>query len=117
MIAAPERFSRSARSLVESPEHELLLSAASSWEIAIKHAQGKLELPQPPADYVPSCMERTGVRGLPVEHAHALAVSWLPRHHRDPFDRVLIAQATLERLTILTADPEFSRYDVEIVEA
>ena len=62
-------------------------------------------------------MEGTGVRGLPIEHAHALAVALLPWHHRDPFDRLLVVQAMLERLTIVTADPVFARYDVEIVEA
>jgi PIN domain nuclease of toxin-antitoxin system len=117
MISRPERLSSSTRSILGSSEHELLLSAASSWEIAIKNSSGKLPLPRPASDYVPASMERTGVRGLAVEHAHALAVSSLPSHHHDPFDRLLIAQAMLDRLTIVTADRQFARYDVEIVEA
>jgi PIN domain nuclease of toxin-antitoxin system len=117
MTGELDRFSRRSRSLLDSAEHDLLLSAVSSWEIAIKHARGKLELPLPPSEYVPSRMERTGVRGLAIEHAHALAVSSLPVHHRDPFDRLLVAQAMLERLTILTSDPQLARYDVEVIEA
>jgi PIN domain nuclease of toxin-antitoxin system len=117
MAANPERLTAKTRSLLESMEHELWLSAVSSWEIAIKHARGKLELPQPPAEYVPSRMERTGVRGLPIEHAHALGVASLPRHHGDPFDRLLVAQAMLEGMTILTADPEIARYEVETIGA
>jgi PIN domain nuclease of toxin-antitoxin system len=117
MIETPERLSRSTRSLLESSEHELFLSAASSWEIAIKYARRKLPLSDAPSEYVPASMARTGVRGLPIEHAHALAVSSLPPHHHDPFDRLLVAQAMLERLTILTADPQIALYDVEVIEA
>ena len=117
MISRPERLSSSTRSMLGSQEHELLLSAVSSWEIAIKYSRGRLPLPRPASEYVPACMERTGVRGLAVEHAHALAVWSLPRHHGDPFDRLLIAQAIVERLTIVTADTQFSRYDVDVVEA
>jgi PIN domain nuclease of toxin-antitoxin system len=117
MASAPERLSHSALALFQSQDHDLLLSAASSWEIAIKYAGGKLQLPEPPAQYVPSRLEMTGVRGLAIELAHTLAVASLPRHHRDPFDRLMIAQAIVERLTIVTADPQFARYDVEVLEA
>jgi PIN domain nuclease of toxin-antitoxin system len=117
MIETPERLSNSTHTLLEAPENELFLSAASSWEIATKYARGKLPLSDAPSKYVPASMARTGVRGLPIEHAHALAVSSLAPHHRDPFDRLLIAQAMLERLAIVTADRAFARYDVEIIEA
>lgn len=117
MQASPERFSSSALRLIKNTENELLLSAASSWEIAIKTALGKLSLPMPPADYVPDRLRSSGVTGLPIEHSHALHVASLPLHHRDPFDRMLIAQAQLERLTILTADRQLSLYDVQIEEA
>ena len=117
MVSQPERLSRSARAVLESSEHQLLLSAASSWEIAIKSALGKLSLGRDATDFVPEMMERTGVRGLAVEHVHALAVTSLPHHHGDPFDRLLIAQSMLERLTIVTADRAFARYDVEVIEA
>ena len=117
MIETPERLSRSTRSVLASSEHELFLSAASSWEIAIKYARGKLPLSDVPSEYVPASMARTGVSGLPIELAHTLAVSSLPPHHQDPFDRLLVAQAMLERLTIVTTDRAIARYDVEIIEA
>ncbi len=117
MIAAPERLSPRARDLVVAAEHVLLFSAASAWEIAIKSALGKLTLPAAPSVAVPDLMMRSGVIALPVTHAHALGVAGLPPHHRDPFDRLLIAQAQLERLPILTADPQLGRYDVEVLEA
>ncbi|MDQ3662682.1 MAG: type II toxin-antitoxin system VapC family toxin [Actinomycetota bacterium] len=114
MQVSPERFSIEARTVIEDSASELYLSAASSWEIAIKYALGRLALPAPPAEYVPSRMERSGVTPLPVEHVHALHVSELPLHHRDPFDRVLVAQALLERLTVLTSDPRFDDYEVAV---
>lgn len=117
MQASPARFSSSALRLIEDTENELLLSAASSWEIAIKTALGKLSLPIPPAEYVPDRLRSSGVNGLPIEHSHALHVASLPHFHRDPFDRLLIAQAQLERLTILTADSQLALYDVQIEEA
>lgn len=117
MTSTPERFSAAGRAIVERREHDLYLSAASAWEIAIKHALGKLELPEPPAVYVPARMDATGVHALPVDHAHALRVSTLPHHHRDPFDRLLIAQAQIEDLTILTSDPMFDSYDVATLSA
>lgn len=117
MQASPERFSATALRRIEDLENELFLSAASSWEIAIKAALGKLPLPMPPADYVPDRMRSSGVVGLPIEHSHALHVASLPPHHRDPFDRLLIAQAQLERLTLLTADSKIAQYDVRIEEA
>jgi PIN domain nuclease of toxin-antitoxin system len=113
-LAAPERLNKMARDLLSDPAHALYLSAASSWEIAIKVALGKLRLPEPPGKYIPGRMAVLGILGLPVEHAHALRVSDLPAHHRDPFDRILIAQAQTESLTILTADPAFRAYEVEI---
>jgi PIN domain nuclease of toxin-antitoxin system len=117
MAASPDRLSARARALVESFEHELFLSAASAWEIAIKHALGKLRLPEPPARYVPSRLEILRTQPLPIEHGHALRVGTLPSHHRDPFDRLLVAQAQLEDLPLLTADAVFSRYDVTVIDA
>ena len=113
MLASPAKFSPSTREALENPDNELLLSAASSWEIAIKYSLGRLELPEPPLEFVPSRMVRSGVIGLAVEHRHALAVAELPPHHRDPCDRLLVAQALVESLPILTADTQLSRYGVE----
>ena len=117
MTSAPERLSASARALVESIDRELFLSAASAWEIAIKHALGKLRLPEPPADYVTSRLETLRVTPLAIEHVHALRVASLPPHHSDPFDRLLVAQAQIEGLPILTADPVFALYDVDTLRA
>ena len=117
MQASPERFSASAVRRIEDPDNDLFLSAASSWEIAIKMGLGKLSLPMPPSDYVPDRLLSSGVVGLPIEHGHALHVASLPHHHRDPFDRLLIAQAQIEQLTILPADRQLAQYDVQIEEA
>lgn len=117
MALAPHRFSASARALVETMDHELYLSAASAWEIAIKHALGKLRLPEPPARYVPSRLDALRTEALAIEHSHALHVAALPPHHRDPFDRLLIAQAQVEDLPIMTADPLFARYEVTTIPA
>ncbi|MGH7657961.1 MAG: type II toxin-antitoxin system VapC family toxin [Gemmatimonadales bacterium] len=115
MLSAPERLSRKNRKLVVSADTELMLSAASAWEIAIKYGLGKLKLPEEPGDYIPRLMTLTGITPLPVHHRHALHVATLPQHHRDPFDRLLVAQAQLERLPILTADRGLGSYDVEVV--
>jgi PIN domain nuclease of toxin-antitoxin system len=117
MQADPDRLTEAARRIVEPAENELLLSAASSWEIAIKFGLGRLPLPEPPDRYVPDRIRRSGVTPLVVEHAHALAVASLPNHHRDPFDRLLVAQARLEGVPILTADPAFAPYQVEVIGA
>jgi len=117
MLAAPERLSGKSRALVVSADNELVLSAASTWEIAIKYGLGKLQLPEPPGEYIPRLMTRTGITPLPVHHRHALHVATLPAHHRDPFDRLLVAQAQLEQLPILTAHRVFRKYDVETLSA
>lgn len=117
MLATPERLSAASRKRVASPANELLLSAASAWEIAIKYALGKLRLAEAPGEIVPRLMTKTGVTPLPVLHRHALHVAELPPRHRDPFDRLLVAQAQLEGLPILTADRTFKLYDVEVIRA
>ena len=117
MHAAPERFNPHARTLVEDADNQLLFSAASSWEIAIKWALGKLELPEPPDAYVPARLRSSSVTPLAIEHSHALGVARLEPHHRDPFDRILIAQAMVEAVPILTADHVFAHYPVERIGA
>jgi PIN domain nuclease of toxin-antitoxin system len=74
-------------------------------------------LPEAPADVIPRLMARTGITPLPVHHRHALRVATLPPRHRDPFDRLLVAQAQIEGVPILTADPSFALYDVEMLRA
>ncbi len=117
MTSAPEKLSSAARALMEKADHELYLSAASAWEIAIKSGLGRLRLPEPPERYIPSRLLLTGVHALPIDCGHAARVASLPPHHKDPFDRLLIAQAQLDNLAILTADQEFNAYDVRTIAA
>ena len=105
----PERL-REHRAVVEDPDTELLVSAASAWEIAIKHALGRLPLPESPATYVPTRVQAIRATPLAVQHDHALAVASLPLLHRDPFDRLLVAQALVLGVTILTADSILEQY-------
>lgn len=112
LLSQPERVGPELSSL-EDPGNELFLSAASSWEIAIKAQLGRIELPDDPRRYVPDRMRAIGAHPLAVEHNHALAVGELPPLHRDPFDRLLVAQARALRLRIVTADAQIVRYDVE----
>jgi PIN domain nuclease of toxin-antitoxin system len=114
-VLEPQRLSRRARTTFSDLDQEMFLSAASAWEIAIKVASGKLRLPEAPTTYIPRRMGDQGVRPLPVSHQHALAVFALPHHHRDPFDRLLVAQANLESMILMTADRIFERYPVQML--
>jgi PIN domain nuclease of toxin-antitoxin system len=111
---APELSDR-ARDLISDGRNEIYLSAASAWEIAIKHGKGRLELPEPPEQYVVSRMARHGLTPLPIQVIHALRVNALPHIHSDPFDRLLVAQSQADRLPLLTADAEIARYDVVVI--
>lgn len=113
----PERISASLLETMAVGSSEIYLSAASAWEIAIKYEAGRLSLPEPPAIYVAESMRRSGAVGLPISHLHALTAAALPPHHRDPFDRALVAQAQVEGLTLVTADAVLESYDVAIVRA
>jgi len=114
MLMEPELLGR-ARALIEEPTTRLILSAVSSWEIAIKVSTGRLSLPDDIERYLPDQMDRLEVDRLGVEHHHAIRVASLPLHHRDPFDRLLVAQCLVEGLPILTADRAFDPYDCEVV--
>ncbi len=117
MQSDPDRLRDETRALVQDVRNNVLFSAASAWEIVVKYRLGKLRLPEAPASYVPDRMRRSGTSPLPVEHAHVLRGAELPDHHRDPFDRLLIAQAQLLGLSIVTADDKLSAYDVAVVAA
>ena len=117
MQAAPSRLSESTVELLEDLQNQVFLSAASSWEIAIKYSIGRLSLPVAPMDYVTSRMAQSGTLGLPVQHRHALNVATLPAHHGDPFDRLLVSQAQLENLTLITTDRQLDAYDVPKIQA
>lgn len=116
-IVEPGRLHPDVRRALEDEHRPVFLSAASSWEIAIKHRLGKLPLPLPPREFVESRLVRDRIRPLPVEHRHALEVAELPDHHRDPFDRLLVAQARLENLLLVTVDPALEPYDVSLLRA
>ena len=113
--SAPERLNQRTRDLLADPDETVLFSAASSWEIGIKYALKRLDFSEPPAQFVPPRLVRDGMTPLPVEHGHALRVAELPLHHRDPFDRLLIAQAQLEDATLVTGDHWFVSYDVDVL--
>jgi PIN domain nuclease of toxin-antitoxin system len=112
LLTQPERLGGHLR-LLEDRRNALLVSAVSSWEIAIKHALGRLSLPEPPERYVPERLRAIGAEALAIEHTHALAVASLPPLHGDPFDRLLVAQAGLLAVPIITADPAVAQYPVE----
>lgn len=109
-LADDRSLSARARELIGDPATEALVSVVSLWEIAIKRGLGKLRVPET----LPETITAEGFEWLPVEAAHAWDVGSLTAHHRDPFDRLLIAQAIGESIPIITADPHFAPYDVEV---
>src|SRR5215470_3632463 len=111
MTMAPDRFSKRTVAALQSNDTDLYLSAASVWEISLKYSRGKLRLPVRPREYVAHYMGRTRTSPLSISMEHAALISELPAHHRDPFDRIIVAQAMLDRLPILTADPQIKQYD------
>jgi PIN domain nuclease of toxin-antitoxin system len=109
---APE-LSKKARASIANPDNECLLSLVSCWEIAIKVSLGKLTLPNPIERFVPEQLAANRFRQLDIGFRHVARVAGLTFHHRDPFDRLLAAQALEETLTMVTADPVFRRYGVK----
>ena len=116
LLLDPARIGSKMRKLVTDGKSEFHLSIASAWEIAIKHAAGRLTLPQPPLDYIQSRTREDGVSLLPVRLEHVCVAAELPRHHSDPFDRLLVAQARNEKATLVTHDENIAKYDVKIVD-
>lgn len=102
--------------VLEDPAHELLVSTASAWEIAIKYALGRLPLPESPTAWVPRRLADMGAVSVPVDQSAALAVAHLPPIHRDPFDRMLVAQCAQLGAHLVTADRVFEAYPVNCVE-
>jgi PIN domain nuclease of toxin-antitoxin system len=109
----PERLSGSAVALIEDAKNDLIFSAASLWEIAIKTGRGRADF-RVDAGVISRGLLDAGYAELPVTSAHAAAVAGLPPIHRDPFDRMLVAQATTERLTLVTADPVVAKYPCSV---
>ena len=107
------RLADGAHAAIADNEHERFVSSATVWELGIKQAAGRLNLP---ADLVGRIAD-AGFRELPITFKHAAHAAQLPRHHNDPFDRMLVAQAQFEGLTIVTSDAEISRYQVAVLPA
>ena len=107
-----KRLSATATNLIQDPANRKLLSIASCWEIAIKAGMRKLTLGEPSATYIPNTLARTGFELLPISVAHATGVEVLPPHHRDPFDRLLVAQAIADQIPLVSGDPVFDAYGI-----
>lgn len=117
MQAEPERIGPRAAEILTHDRHELYLSAASAWEIAIKYRLGRVVLPKPPAEYIPQRMAASRMLHLPIDASHALGASVLDDHHTDPIDRLLVSQARAEKMPIVTADATLAEYNIEILDA
>ena len=109
----PSRLSPVAAKALADGRNQLLWSVASSWEVTIKVALGKLDLGGPVGEVLPRELSRSGVEVLPILHEHVVGVAELPRHHGDPFDRLLVATARVEGITLLTRDPWAAKYGVK----
>lgn len=107
-------LTKSRRQIIANPQNDVLVSTASLWEIAIKISVGKLSLARPLTDVIKQ-IAIENIEILPIAPEHILQVSVLPFHHRDPFDRMIIVQAQLENLQVLTDDDEFSNYGIKIL--
>jgi PIN domain nuclease of toxin-antitoxin system len=114
-LADSDRLGRRARGVLADPCNRVYVSAASAWEIAIKLGLRKLAVTPGAADWLPAQLAANRFLPLPISLEHALAVERLPRYHADPFDRLLIAQAMTDDLTVVTADAQFERYDVRVI--
>ena len=112
IAADAAELSATARKTFADAENEIYFSAASGWEIAVKHAMGRLPLPSPPHQFVPAQRQAHGIEALPLDEESALHVARLPLLHRDPFDRMLVCQALVAGLILLTPDPDIGRYPV-----
>ena len=112
-IAAPADLSATARQAIEDLSNELLVSTGSLWEIAIKHGIGKLQLAGPYATFIPHHLAVLNVNVLAATMAHYAAVAQLPHHHRDPFDRLIIAQAQVEQAPVISLDDKFDAYGIQ----
>jgi PIN domain nuclease of toxin-antitoxin system len=114
-VGPTERIGRAGLEILTNTTAEVYLSAASSWEIAIKTKLGKFDLPEPPGRYVPKRLALQDIHSLSITQNHTLKVFDLPLHHHDPFDRLLVAQALIEGMVILTSDAAFRKYSVDVL--
>lgn len=114
-MSSVERLSNRAFETIRSPQNEVFLSVASAWEMSIKAGLGKLAVPENLEVGIETRLKQLDIRLLPISLRHAVGVRDLPMHHRDPFDRMLVAQARVEGLTLVTNDPLLERYEVPIL--
>jgi PIN domain nuclease of toxin-antitoxin system len=112
-LSSGNKLNHRAAVLLADNSSELYLSAVSSWEIILKTVTGKLLLPESPAEFLTRSIRILSLRLLAITHLHAFAVAELPDHHRDPFDRMLIAQARTEGMVLLTIDRTLGSYKVD----
>lgn len=115
LLREPEKLSARASEAIGANDAALHLSVASLWEISIKVGLGRLTLSSPAHQFLPMAVGRSGVAALAITTGHATAVADLPRHHGDPFDRMLVVQAQVEGLTLVSADPVLRLYDVPVL--
>ena len=116
-LGDPERLEPTARAAIINPDHDVAVSAASLWEISIKQSVGRLRLPALARDWLPGQLEQGGFATLSITARHALSAGALPPHHRDPFDRMLVAQAIEESMTLVTSDAKLAIYGVSLLSA
>ena len=114
-ITDDPRLSSVHKALYLDSSNDLYLSVTSMWEMLIKSGLGKLPLPTPAAGYIVKQMEKNRLLALPIRFSHLTALESLPPLHRDPFDRMLAAQARAENIPIMSVDSEFRKYDVEVL--
>ena len=109
------RLSRQARDFITDPGNVCYLSVGSCWEIVLKSQSGKLEYPAGPSAFLEQVMLRQGIELLPVHYRHVRRIPDLPLHHRDPFDRLLIAQSLEEGIPLVSGDKAVRRYPIEVI--
>jgi PIN domain nuclease of toxin-antitoxin system len=114
-ITADPKLPASFRASSQNPANEVYLSVASVWEAVIKYHLGKLPLPAPPADFLPQERDAHGIASLPIDEGAMSHLASLPSLHRDPFDRLLVAQALQHGLTLVTVDPDIADYPVPLL--
>ncbi|MEP0916495.1 type II toxin-antitoxin system VapC family toxin [Leptolyngbya sp. DQ-M1] len=114
-VANNPQLSQPVREIISNPDNTIYLSVASSWEIIIKSNTGKLPLPEPSAQFIQSCLNVNRFESLAIDLTHVLQLDTLPDYHKDPFDRILLAQSQVEKMAILSADPLIARYSVQII--
>ena len=113
-MSSSSRIGRDVRNALAAPDNEVFVSSVTVWEIAIRRAARRLVFP---IDQLDNIAVRIGFELLPIQPAHAIVAEALPRHHADPFDRMLIAQARVENLVLVTSDSIMARYDIRVLGA